>query len=241
MVIQETKKFNIFPQQFTPDLCTNMEMIDGKRIYTTNTGNKYPSITTILSATMELDKANILKNWQERLGEEESNKVKEDAAERGTALHNLVEKYIFGQDYEEELKNSIPLVRKMFGQIKREIDKNLDNVRLVEKPLYCDSLKCCGRVDIIGEWKGKLAIIDLKTSTRVKTVEEIGDYLLQELFYSICYSTHFNEKIENIVTIVATENSLRAKIFVDTPKKYLTKLMLRIKKYYQINKSALPL
>jgi hypothetical protein len=209
-----------------------MEMIDGKRFYTTNVGKKYPSITTILSSTMELDKANILKNWQERLGEDEANKVKEDAAIRGTALHSLMEKYLFGEDYAEELKNSTPLVRKMFKQFVPVL-KRVDNIRMLEKPLYSSGLRIAGRVDMIAEFDGKLSIIDFKTSTRVKTVDMIGDYLLQECFYSICYAEHFSEKIEQIVTIVGTEQSLKAYVFIDNPLKHLNKLIARIKTYYK--------
>jgi hypothetical protein len=230
----ENKKFNILPQQFTPDLCSNAEIIDGRRIYTTNTGEHYPSITTILSATMELDKKHILENWQERVGFEEAEKIKNDAADRGTDLHNLMEKYIFGQDYSEDLKNSTPLVRKMFGQFIPVLNR-VDNVRLMEKPLYSSGLKIAGRVDMVAEVDGILSVIDFKTSTRVKTKDMIGDYLLQECFYSICYAEHFHEKIQQCVTIIGTEKSLKAYVFIDSPKKSLTNLIKRVQLFYETN------
>lgn len=233
--IPEIKKFTIFPQQFTPDLCGTVEMIDGRRIYTTDKGDKYPSITTILSNTMELDKKNILENWKERIGEDEANQIKENAADRGTILHDLIQKYIMGEEYLEGLSKTTNLNKRLFEQFKKEIDKHLTDVRMIEKSLYCDSLKVCGRVDIIGCWDGKLSIIDLKTSTRSKSISEVGDYFLQETAYAICYAEHFGEKIEGITTLIATENSLKAKVINDTPQKHLTNLIKRVRLYHEEN------
>ena len=232
-VPKPTKTFKIFPQQFTKDLCPSAEMTDIGRVYTTDQGDRYSSITTMLSATMPLDKRNILANWRENVGEEEATQIATNAADRGSILHNMMEKYVFGQDYSEDYIACTPLNRRLFNQFISVLD-NADNIRLIEKPLYSRHLKIAGRVDMICEWKGKLSIVDFKTSTRAKSHDMIGDYYLQELFYSICYAEHFGEKVENLVTIIATEKSLKPYVFEEEPKKHLTKLIKRVKEYHEI-------
>lgn len=230
----QIKNFNILPQQYSPDLCTKMEMLDGRRIYTTNTGLHFPSITTILSNTMTDEKKNMLKDWQERVGMEEADQIKNDAADRGTSLHNIMEKYVLGEDYSTDLAASSKLVQRMFKQFIPVLEK-MDNIRLVEKPLYSSGLRVAGKVDLIAEWHGSLATIDFKTSTKRKTIDQIGDYLLQETFYSVCYAEHFSEKIDKIITVIGTQESLKAHVFVETPKKHLTSLIKRVQQYYKEN------
>ena len=50
----------------------------------------YPSITTVLSILSEAG----IKAWRKRVGEEEANKISYRASQRGTAVHELIEKYI---------------------------------------------------------------------------------------------------------------------------------------------------
>ena len=63
---------------------------NGTRYYVTPEGNKYPSITTVLSAY------NIghIMEWRKRVGEEQANKISRQASGRGTRIHTLCEKYI---------------------------------------------------------------------------------------------------------------------------------------------------
>ena len=57
------------------------------RVYVDDEGNKYPSITTVLSI---LNKEAILA-WRKRVGEEEANKISTRAAVRGTKVHDMIE------------------------------------------------------------------------------------------------------------------------------------------------------
>ena len=52
--------------------------VDGTRRY--RWGEKLPSVTTILSAVPDPGKAIALARWRERVGEEEAEKIKNDAA-----------------------------------------------------------------------------------------------------------------------------------------------------------------
>ena len=69
--------------------------IDGVRHYTAEGVGPYPSVTTVLGADPK--KKEGLNKWRERVGEEEANRVSHVAAQRGTAVHQIMEDYILDQ------------------------------------------------------------------------------------------------------------------------------------------------
>jgi len=120
------KKFNHVGSELQ-DLQT--ENIDGKRHYVTPDGNKYISITTLLS---NLSKAGIQK-WRERVGAEEANRISTKASRQGNAVHKLCERYI--QNEEGFLTESMPHLVEMFESILPLLER-IDNVHCVEGALY---------------------------------------------------------------------------------------------------------
>ena len=83
--------------------------IGGMRFYEAPDGNKYPSITSVLSKQPGKQKG--LQEWRERIGEQQARIVSGKAARRGTAFHNICEdmftthdKLSFNTKLEEEHK-----------------------------------------------------------------------------------------------------------------------------------------
>ena len=66
------------------------ETINRKRFYVTPEGNKYPSITTVLSSR----KKEGLWEWRKRVGNDVANYVARTSAARGTAVHHMCEDYL---------------------------------------------------------------------------------------------------------------------------------------------------
>ena len=77
---------------------TIRETIEGKRHYVAGK-EKLPSVTTILSATQDPEKAASLQNWRERVGESTALMITEEAASRGTAMHKILERYVGEEGY----------------------------------------------------------------------------------------------------------------------------------------------
>ena len=65
-------------------------LINGKRHYDI-TGEKLPSVTTILSQTQSEEKKKSLANWQARMGKQYADRVRDIAALRGTSMHTYLE------------------------------------------------------------------------------------------------------------------------------------------------------
>ena len=163
-----------------PDITT--ESIKGKRFYVTPEGNKYPSITTVLS---DRNKEGIVK-WRESVGNDVANQVMRQAASRGTAVHTLIENYLNN----EELSKQDVLPVALFVTMKSELD-NINNIRIQEGGLYSDKLGVAGRVDCIAEYKGKISVIDFKTSTKEKKEEWVENYFIQGSAYCEMYEERF--------------------------------------------------
>ena len=91
-----------------------------------------------------------------------------------------------------------------------------------------------GRVDCIGEFDGKLSVIDFKTSKRVKTREDIQDYFAQCTAYALMYEELIGSPIDQLVIIMAVENS-DPLIFVEKTEDHLNTLLEYIT-FYNNNK-----
>ena len=130
----DLSKFN--PKLTLPDVTT--QTIQGKRFYVTPEGNKYPSITTVLSGK---GNEGIIK-WRESVGNDVANQIMRSAAKRGTAVHQLVEDYLNN----DELSKQDVLPVALFTLLKPELDK-INNIVMQEGGLYSDNWGVAGRVD----------------------------------------------------------------------------------------------
>jgi hypothetical protein len=202
------------------------ETLPSGRVYTTPEGKKYPSITTVLGAR---GKDSIME-WRARVGAEEANRISRHACARGTAVHTVVEKYL--QNDPDFLKGRMPHIISAFNRLKPLIDKNVGRIFFQEKALYSDTLGVAGRVDLIAEWDGQLSIIDVKTSSRIKSRDDIHDYFLQETFYSIALAERTGLKAKQLVTLMSVEDS-NPIIFVERISTWHLNLIDRINDYTQ--------
>jgi len=165
------------------------EYPDGRR-YVTLDGNAYPSVTTILGIVNEEKIA----AWRKRVGEEEANRIGSKAANRGTAVHSIIEKYLHGEDTTEFL----PHIRQSLENLKPLIDKNVTKVYATEVSLYSDHLKAAGTCDAVLEWAGVPTIIDWKTSRRPKKKKDIPTYFMQGSAYAVMWEERTGMPIDRI-------------------------------------------
>ena len=56
-----------------------------------------PSVTTILGKTRTPEKEESLARWRQKVGEIEADKIRDNAAARGTIMHRILEGYIKGE------------------------------------------------------------------------------------------------------------------------------------------------
>jgi len=213
--------FNHLPRPNLTELETK-QSATGKRFYKTPEGVWYPSITTILG----VGEKEWLTNWKNMLGEKKANKERDRCAKRGSAVHELAEKYLNNETidikkYHHEYIND-------FNKLKLKLNA-VDNIRGQELALYSDTLKVAGRVDCIGEYNGVLSVIDFKTSTNNKYKQWIFDYFLQTTAYAIMWHERTNEPIEDIVILMTVERGMIPLVFKDKIDEYVAPLIKRIR------------
>lgn len=178
----------------------------GGRVYNTPEGHKVPSVTTILSI---LPKDGLVQ-WRERIGDEEADRIVEEACEIGTSMHDRLEGYV--SNYLQGRPNTPPetpedkLAYKMAENMKRYALPDLNEIWGIEEALYCDDLYA-GRTDLIGVYKGKSAIIDYKSARRWKRPEWVESYRMQIAAYNFCHKFMFGEGMESGVILISVRPS----------------------------------
>lgn len=202
--------------------------LDGRRIYVID-DNLYPSITTVLSGTRTQETSNALEAWRNRIGHKKADKVSTDAATRGTNLHLMMERALGGQDpkldeFPQEHVN-------MFKSLRLETRK-INKVFGQEVVLFSHTMQMAGRCDLVGEYNGEIAIVDYKTSTRVKSEYEIGDYWLQIAFYATAHNEMFGTDINKMVILMGVENKLPMVFKKTIDDELLLKLSERVCDFY---------
>ena len=201
---------------------------DGVRFYQTPSGNRYPSITTILSAQSK----QVILEWRKKVGEEQANKISKAAASRGTKLHTHVENYLNNVNAIDEMSF---IQKELFTSILPELHK-INNIHVQEQKLYSDYLRLAGTVDCIGEYEGKLSVIDFKTSGKLKKKEWISSYFMQCAAYAIMYEERTGVPINKLVVLIAVEGE-DPQVFVEKRDNW-DKELLKCRDFYE-NSQAL--
>ena len=174
--------------------------IDGVRYYTLPNGKKAPSITSVTS----FYNRQIFLNWRKKVGEEEANKITKVSTDRGTRFHDLVEKYLLNKDI-NTIDGVLPTTKALFVAAKDSLD-NINNIHALEKPLYSEYFGIAGRVDCIAEYNGELAIIDFKTSKKIKPEKWLENYFVQETAYACMFYEMSGTAVDKIVTLMVADN-----------------------------------
>ena len=197
---------------------------DSGRVYTDPNNNTYPSITTVLSILSE----DAIKAWRARVGEEEANRISKTASNRGTAVHDLLERYVNNEsDFDKEVE---PHIMQSFYDVKPVLDKCLTKVYAQEAGLYSERLGVAGSVDCVGEWNGIDSIIDFKTSKKLKKKEWIDSYFMQSTAYAIMWEERTGIPINQIVVVIAVDNE-EPQIFIEKRENWTEKLIQTIAEY----------
>ena len=185
MVITPNKKFVQLDYQF-PDL----NRIDGEiRRYETPSGQKYPSMTTVLSRLSEGE----LDGWRNFVGEEKADAIASNASHRGTGMHDIAENYVLGYD-KNDISEFPPISHTLFGKIKPFINDNYTHIVGTETMLYSHELKLAGTTDLVAytDYENRvLSTADYKNSRNDLIMDKpykkkkLFLYLMQGVGYSV--------------------------------------------------------
>ena len=206
----------------------------GVRLYETPEGNKYPSITTVLSVRSKTG----LMEWRKRVGNDVANHIAKTAAARGTKVHHMCEDYLnnmrynFPDKFKEHRKNFLPYC--LFSQLKEKVLCNINNIYAQEAGLYSDKYRVAGRVDCIAEYNGVPSIIDFKTSTKERKDEWNESYYIQGSAYAEMFVERTGIEISQVVILVVTEDGT-VQEFIKEKYDYLDTLIQTVTEWSEKN------
>ena len=166
---------------------------DGVRHYTCpETGRQLPSITTIIAATE--DKSG-LDRWRARVGDAEADRIRREAAGLGSLMHGHLENHIAGIPRPGGTNYVRKLAAAMADQIIMNGLRDVDEVWGQEVAMYFPGL-FAGTTDLVGIHRGKPAIMDHKTTRKMKKRCQIDNYFDQMSAYALCHNEVHGTDIE---------------------------------------------
>ena len=178
------------------------ETEDGRRLYVYGE-ERLPSVTTILSGTKDGDS---LKKWVEKVGQQEADRIRSEAAARGTEMHAILEKQITQGDIWDYYPDT-PEKKKAYKMACTIIYKGVptrDQGDGCEVPLYYPG-KYAGTADVIGRHLGEEAIMDFKqTNIPKKSRRYVWDYFQQLAAYATAHNELHGTKIKKGVIMMCS-------------------------------------
>ena len=206
-------------------------VINGGRHYDIGQ-EKLPSVTTILQATQSIEKKAILAKWKQKVGETKAESIKNEAGNRGTIMHRIIEGYITGEGH-ADLSDMGQAAGTMAQTIFKEgLKGRMDEVWGSEITLYYPGLYA-GATDLVGIYEGREAIIDFKQSNKPKRREWIEDYFTQMAAYAMAHNHVYNTKIQSGVILMCTPGNYFQKFVVKDKEfqQYMWKWVSRVDQF----------
>ena len=204
---------------FLGDIELEKKETPGCRLYQVPNGDWVPSITSVTS----FYNRQIFIEWRKRVGEEKANRITKKATARGTDFHEAAQAYLMNEELDWE--NFLPATQYMFHHAKPYLDK-IQNIHAIERTLYSEYLGLAGRVDCIAEYEGELAVIDFKTSEKIKPEKWLENYFVQETAYACMYYELTGIPVKKLITLMVTPGG-EVKVFDKRNKDEYIKLLVR--------------
>lgn len=188
---------------------TKLERVDTSagRVYKIGENeHEMPSVTRIISATKDRTH---LDAWADRVGWEQAEKIKNDAATVGTHMHSVVERLLLNRD--------LPVPRtwlqikgyRMGYRLIEEFFPHTSEVWGTEIPLYYP-WRYAGTSDCIGVYKDKPCILDFKQTVRMKPRKWLDDYFIQLAAYACAHNeVHKTEIDQGVILMVAQDGEVQ--------------------------------
>ena len=208
-------------------------LVKGQRHY--DIGNdKLPSVTTILSQTQPEEKKAKLAEWQRKVGKIEADSIRDQAAERGTIMHRIIEGYLTGHRHADlsDLGTQAGVMAKTIWD--QDLKDNMDEVWGTEVTVYYPGLYA-GATDLVGVYNGAEIIGDFKQTNKPKRREWISDYFIQLAAYAMAHNYVYRTSIQSGVILMCSKDNIFQRFYVNPEefKKYTFEWLKRVDLYYK--------
>lgn len=153
----------------------------------------------------------------------------EQAKQRGTETHSLIEQYFKGEI------DRLPDTEFLTHSTKPILKLLKLNAHAVELPVWHPN-GYAGTLDLYAHWDDQPTIIDFMTSKRWQRMEWVKKKFLQTTAYTIAYNWLFGTAIKNIAVIVLSPN--KCQIFEDEISTYHHEWETRFNQFLDVSKET---
>jgi len=175
---------------------------NGIRIYQID-GINMPSVTSILGNIPE--RKIKIESWRNAVGEKMANYISVSATNRGKTTHTLIENHLNNED-DKSVGITAVTPLGLFRIVKPYLAR-IDNIHMLEEIIYSKEIGVAGQVDCIAEYKGKLSVIDFKTSTKRRDEDyNYGNFLQCSAYAKMFEELYPDKKIEQTVILATCED-----------------------------------
>ena len=212
---------------------TVREAIEGERHYNID-DEKLPSVTTILQATQSEEKKQSLARWKQREGEKKAEEIKNEAANRGSIMHHIIESYLLDQrhaDLSDLGQQAGVMAQTIYDQ---GLKGCMDEIWGSEVTLHYPGLYA-GATDLCGIYENRESIIDFKQSNKPKKREWIEDYFVQLAAYAMAHNCVYGTKINQGVILMCTKDNYFQRFTIHGAEfnRYVWQWLRRVSEYYE--------
>ena len=163
---------------------------------------KLPSVTAVLSGTKDKKE---LDAWAARVGQENAERIKNEAATVGTHMHNVIERMVACRDLPRPTSWLMTKGYEMGYKLVNTFFPNIKEIWGSEVALYYPE-KYAGTTDLVAVYRDKPAIIDFKQATRPKKREWIEDYFHQLAAYALAHDAVHGTNIDYGVVLMCVQD-----------------------------------
>ena len=204
--------------------------------FQSETGRKYlvnespvPSVTTILSATKDMTQLN---DWRRRVGNEEANRIMNQACTIGTEMHKVLEHSLSGGGYYSMMDEDAK-PRRMAKVILENL--KLDEVWGNEVSLEYKNM-FAGTCDLTAIAYGKPSIVDWKQSNRLKKEEWVDDYKHQLGAYYLAHTLNYGPIEQGVIAICTRDLQYQEfRLSEADLQEYADKFLERVEKFKKLD------
>lgn len=204
------------------------------------TNGRMPSVTRILQQTMPMEQAFYLERWKQRmimeLGEEGFIAYTAALFSQGKRFHAQLEDLFLSEEQYTPKKDDTKELVGYMNSIEHVLP-DVVGVKTLESAVVHSELQYLGLVDCVAKYRGKLCVIDWKTSEKQKPyLKNTFDNPLQVAAYigAINHDRNYNFQVDcGLIVIAYKDGSPAHAHFIDSEKclHYWDKWLLRLEEY----------
>lgn len=202
------------------------------RRYVNRHGEHLPSVTTILDKTKDKSK---LIEWINRVGEEEAERIKREAASVGTSMHAYIESHIKMRPVPSAKYPWQYKAYRMAASLMEAYFPDIDEIWGSEVMVYRRG-SYAGTTDLAAVFRGTPSIVDFKQSNKMKKREWIDDYFIQLAAYASAHNEMYNTDIRQGVILMASQDGLLKEFIICGREfdSYLDQWNAKVKSFYDL-------